>query len=68
MLLRRLKNIQDLKLTQTENFDFRFGVFSLTTSKQNAWLENAAFINDSLVEPLLLLNYFKNCLANVESM
>ena len=32
----------DLELTQTENFDFRFGVFWLTTTKQNAWLEIAA--------------------------
>ena len=28
------ENIWDLELTQTENFDFQFSVFWLTTSKQ----------------------------------
>ena len=41
-LLERVKNVWDLELTQTENFDFRLGVFWLTTSKQNARLEIAA--------------------------
>ena len=27
ILLKRVKNYLDLELTQTENFDFRFGVF-----------------------------------------
>ena len=42
-LIKRVKIIWDLEITQNENFDFRFGVFWLTTSKQNAWLEIAAF-------------------------
>ena len=33
-LLKRVKIIWDLEITQNENFDFRFGVFWLTTSKK----------------------------------
>ena len=40
--------IWDLEITQNENFDFRFGVIWLTTSKQNAWLEIAAFYKRKL--------------------
>ena len=47
-LVEKNKKYLDLELTQTENFDFRFGVFWLTTSIQNTWLEIAAFYKRKL--------------------
>ena len=42
ILLKRVKKYLDLELTETENFDFRFGVFLTDYYQKNAWLEIAA--------------------------
>ena len=48
ILFTRVKKLWVLEITQTENFDVRIGVFWLTTSKQNARLEIAAFYKRKL--------------------
>ena len=69
-LLKRVKNIWDLEITQNENFDFRFGVFWLTTSKQNAWLEFPAFYKRKLSRAThaaqLLKKLFGECQKHVK--
>ena len=48
ILLKRVKKFWVWEITQTENFDVRIGVVWLTTSKQKARLEIAAFYKRKL--------------------